>query len=470
MKIWGGRFSENLDQLAAEFNNSLAFDYRLAEADARGSMAWAQALARARVITAAEANQIVGGLRQILIEVEAGQFDYADDDEDIHTAIERRLTELVGAVAGKLHTGRSRNDQVATDFRWWLLTTIDQIDRLLHDLQAALVNRSQTDWDIRLPGYTHFQRAQPILLSHWWLSHFWPLRRDRERLKQLRSRTNVMPLGSAALAGTSFPIDREQLATELGFDQVSPNSLDAVSDRDFAAEFLFVASLIAVHLSRLSEALILYSTAEYGFIELSEAFSTGSSLMPQKKNPDTLELTRGKAGTLIGQLAGLLATLKATPSAYDKDLQEDKPPVFDAADTLRYMLPVMTGAINTLVVHADRMQAALDPNMLATDLADYLVERGLPFRAAHAIVGQVVKLAIDRGETIDRLPLAELQAISPMFAEDVAQLFDFEASIDRHNVIGGTARQAVQQQLVQARDYLNSNSHEEKQNGELSRM
>jgi argininosuccinate lyase len=463
MKLWGGRFSENLNQLAADFNNSLAFDYRLGEADVRGSIAWAQALARAKVITEAEVNQLITGLQQILSEIESGQFDYATTDEDIHTAIERRLTEISGAVAGKLHTGRSRNDQVATDFRLWLLPTIDQVDQLLHELQTAFVNRAETDWDILLPGYTHFQRAQPILLSHWWLSHFWPLMRDRDRLMQLRVRTSSLPLGSGALAGTSFPIDREQLARDLGFDQVSPNSLDAVSDRDFAAEFLFVASMIAVHLSRLSEALILYSTAEFGFIELADAFSTGSSLMPQKKNPDTLELTRGKTGTLIGQLTGLLATLKALPSAYDKDLQEDKLPVFDAADNLRRMIPVMTGVINTLTVHADRMRAALDPNMLATDLADYLVERGVPFREAHQLVGQVVKRALDRGERIDRLPLNELQAISPMFAEDVAHVFDFQVSIDRHNAIGGTGHQSVKEQLAQAKDYLKT--AEEKNNG-----
>jgi argininosuccinate lyase len=454
MKLWGGRFSENLNQLAADFNNSLAFDYRLAEADVRGSIAWAQALARANVITNVESNQIVGGLQQILDQVTAGQFDFATNDEDIHTAIERRLGEIIGDVAGKLHTGRSRNDQVATDFRLWLLPMIDQIDQLLHELQVAFVNRAESDWDVLLPGYTHFQRAQPIMLSHWWLSHFWPLTRDRERLMQLRDRTSVMPLGSAALAGTSFPIDRNQLASDLGFDQISLNSLDAVSDRDFAAEFLFVASMIGIHLSRLSEALILYSTAEFGFIEIADAFSTGSSLMPQKKNADTLELTRGKTGTLIGQLTGLLATLKALPSAYDKDLQEDKLAVLDAADNLRRMIPVMTGVINTLTVHADRMRAALDPNMLATDLADYLVERGVPFREAHGLAGRAVKKAIELKINLDQLPLNEWKSISPLIDEDVSKVFDFATSIDRHNAIGGTGHQAVKEQLAQAKKYL----------------
>ena len=313
MALWGGRFSENLNQLAAEFNNSLPFDWRLAEVDVRGSIAWALALARAGVITPLEAEQLVAGLNQIQNEIHDGRLDFDTGEEDIHTLVERRLSELVGAVAGKLHTGRSRNDQVATDFRLWVLDAIGQIDEQVQNMQMALIKRAETDleWRVILPGYTHFQRAQPILLSHWWLSHVWPLQRDRERLRQLRDRTAVSPLGAGALAGTAFPIDRATLAVDLGFDRASPNSLDAVSDRDFAAEFLFVAAMTGIHLSKLAEALILYSTMEFGFIELSDTFSTGSSLMPQKKNPDPLELTRGKAGTLIGQLTGLLATLKA---------------------------------------------------------------------------------------------------------------------------------------------------------------
>lgn len=454
MTLWGGRFSENLNQLAAELNASLPFDYRLAEADVRGSIAWANALARASVITSDESARLVDGLRKILNEIHEGRLNFATNDEDIHTLIERRLGEIAGSVAGKLHTGRSRNDQVVTDFRWWQMQAIDQIDTGLHDLQAAFVARAESDGDIILPGYTHFQRAQPILLSHWWLSHFWPLARDRERLAQLRDRTAVLPLGAGALAGTPFAIDREQLAHQLGFTAVSPNSVNAVSDRDFVAEFLFVAVMIAVHLSRLSEALIVYSTAEFGFIELADAFSTGSSLMPQKKNPDMLELTRGKTGTLIGHLTGLLATLKGLPSAYDKDLQEDKPPIFDAAGTLLRIVPVMTGVITTLTVHADRMKAALDPNMLATDLADYLVARGVPFRKAHSLVGRAVRRAIESGVTIDRLPLNDLRSISPIFNQDVVAVFDFPASIDRRNATGGTSHPSVQVQLAQAREYL----------------
>jgi len=453
MTLWGGRFTENQNQLAAEFNNSLPFDWRLAAADVRGSIAWALALARANVITALEAERLVAGLNTIQAEIEAGRLDFNTGEEDIHTLIERRLGEIAGAVTGKLHTGRSRNDQVATDFRLWMLDAIAQIDEQVRNLQTVLIKRAELDleWNVMLPGYTHFQRAQPVLLSHWWLSHFWPLQRSRERLRQLRDRTAVSPLGAGALAGTAFPIDREALAHDLGFDSAAPNSLDAVSDRDFAAEFLFVAALAGVHLSKLSEALILYSTREFGFIELSDAFSTGSSLMPQKKNPDPLELTRGKAGTLIGHLTGLLAALKALPSAYDKDLQEDKPAVFAAADTLLVMLPVIAGAIDTLTVHADRMRAALDASMLATDLADYLVQRGVPFREAHGLAGRAVRKAIELGVSLDRLPAHEWKAISPVIEEDVASVFDFTASVDRRNVIGGTGHEAVKQQLAEAK-------------------
>jgi argininosuccinate lyase len=453
MALWGGRFSGSQNQLAAEFNNSLPFDWRLAAVDVRGSIAWALALAHAHVITTLEAEQLVAGLNTIQDEIEAGRLDFNTGEEDIHTLIERRLGEIVGAVAGKLHTGRSRNDQVATDFRLWLLDTLTPIDAQVKNLQAVLIKRAELDleWNVLLPGYTHFQRAQPVLLSHWWLSHFWPLQRDRERLGQLRDRTAVCPLGAGALAGTSFPIDRAALANDLGFNSAAPNSLDAVSDRDFAAEFLFVAALLGVHLSKLSEALILYSTVEFGFVELDDAFSTGSSLMPQKKNPDPLELARGKAGTLIGHLVGLLATLKALPSAYDKDLQEDKPAVFAAVDMLLMMLPVVAGAIETLTVRVDQMQAALDANMLATDLADYLVQRDVPFREAHGLAGRAVRRASELRVSLDRLPAHEWKAISPLIDDDVASVFDFRASVNRRSVIGGTGKAAVKQQLEEAK-------------------
>jgi argininosuccinate lyase len=317
----------------------------------------------------------------------------------------------------------------------------------LCEAQSALITRAEKDWGIILPGYTHLQRAQPILLSHWWLSHLWALQRDRDRLQEVSRRTRVMPLGSGALAGTAFAIDRAALARDLGFDSASPNSLDAVSDRDFAAEFLFCATLIGLHLSRLAEALILYSTAEFGFVELDDAFSTGSSLMPQKKNPDPLELTRAKSGKLIGLLSGLLATLKALPSAYDKDLQEDKPPVFEAADALEAVLPVISGTIATLEVRAERMRGAVDAQMLATDLADYLVERSVPFREAHGAAGRAVHRAEELGVTLSQLPLAEYQAIHSSFGDDLYKVFDVERSVARRSAAGGTAPEAVREQL-----------------------
>ena len=327
MKLWTGRFSGSLDVLAARLNNSLPFDQRLALEDVRGSIAWARALARAGVLTEEEAGLILQGLETIQEEFNQAAFAYQDSDEDIHTAVERRLTELVGPVGGKLHTGRSRNDQVATDFCLWVQETALSLEKDLQGLQSVLVQRAEKDWGVILPGYTHFQQAQPVMLSHWWLSHFWALQRDRQRLQAVYCAARVMPLGSGALAGTSFPIDRFALASDLGFDRPTPNSLDAIANRDFAVEFLFWAALTGVHLSRMAEALILYSTSEFGFIVLADEYSTGSSLMPQKKNPDPLELARGQSGGLIGRLTGLLTTLKGLPSAYDKDLQEDKVPV-----------------------------------------------------------------------------------------------------------------------------------------------
>ncbi|TLN03572.1 argininosuccinate lyase, partial [bacterium] len=376
------------------------------------SLAWAGALARAGVLSTAEHTAIAAGLQAIAAEFTGGTFSFVASDEDIHTAVERRLGELAGAAAGKLHTGRSRNDQVATDFRLWLLEALPALDEALRELQGALVTVAERSQGVLMPGYTHLQRAQPITLAHWLLAHFWPLQRDRERLAGLRARTAVLPLGCGALAGTAFDIDRAALAAALGFDAPAPNSLDAVSDRDFAAEFLFCAALIGVHLSRLSESVVLFSSAEFGFFELSDAFSTGSSLMPQKKNPDLFELARGKAGALIGLLGGLLATLKGLPSSYDKDLQEDKAPVFQAADTLLAVLPVLAAALESMAIHPDKMLAAIDPTLLATDLADYLVRKGVLFREAHAAVGKAVQLAAGRGIPLPALSLDDWQAIA----------------------------------------------------------
>ena len=452
MTMWGGRFSQKLDPAAWRLNASIGFDRRLGPQDVRGSLAWAQALQQAGVLSAEEYAGLKTGLEQIADEIATGNFSFQETDEDIHSAVERRLGELCGPLAGKLHTGRSRNDQVATDLRLWLLDGLPGLEQALVNLQAALVERAEAAGETLMPGYTHMQRAQPVLLAHWWLSHFWPLQRDRLRLAEIASRVAVLPLGSGALAGTNYPIDRPSLAQALGFTQASPNSMDAVSDRDFVAEFLFWAALCGVHLSQLAEMMVLFTTAEFGYFELSDAFATGSSLMPQKKNPDVFELARGKAGSLIGALTGLLATLKGLPSSYDKDLQEDKQPLFAAYDALAALLPVMAGALQSLTVHSEQMRLGLDANMLATELADYLVGRGVPFREAHAVAGQAVQVAASRHESLDSLPLDVFQSLHPAFGEDVFQVFAPAASVARRNVLGGTAPAAVRMQLKQARE------------------
>jgi len=406
MTLWHGRFAEKTNSDAFALNASIGFDQRMAKQDVRGSLAWVDALAQAGVLTPQEQTTISGGLQAILVEFQSQAFTYTPGDEDIHTAVERRLGEMIGSVAGKLHTGRSRNDQVATDFRLWLLDHLPKLSGALADLQLAFLERAKNDIDTLMPGYTHLQRAQPILLSHWWLSNFWPLQRDQARLADLTKRTAVMPLGSGALTGVPFPIDRAALANALGFASPSPNSLDAVSNRDFAAEFLFSAALIGTHLSKLAESMVLFTSAEFGFFELDDRYSTGSSLMPQKKNPDPFELTRAKAGTLLGSLTGLMATLKGLPSTYDKDLQEDKVPVFNAYDTLTAMLPVLAGALRTLTVKSERLEAAMDAGMMATDLADYLVGRGIPFREAHALTGLAVRQSLEKSKPLDALSLA----------------------------------------------------------------
>jgi argininosuccinate lyase len=444
--LWGGRFGGKLDKNAFDLNASLSFDKRLAKQDVKGSAAWADALTRAGVLTQAESARILSGLEAVETEFESGSFAFADSDEDIHTAVERRLGELIGPLAGKLHTGRSRNDQVATDFRLWLLDALPVLGAAIAGLQSTLVTLAEKHLTTLMPGYTHLQRAQPITLAHWLLSHFWALQRDRERLADLRQRVAVLPLGCGALAGTAFPIDRDALAQALGFDAPAPNSLDAVSDRDFAAEYLFCAAMTGVHLSKLAENVILFTTAEFGFLELSDAFSTGSSLMPQKKNPDMFELARGKAGTLIGLLTGLLSTLKGLPSTYDKDLQEDKVPVFQATDTLLAILPVLAGALKTMTVNESRMLAAIDASMLATDLADYLVRKGVPFREAHGMAGKAVRAAAEKGVSLDQLSLNEWQAIGP-FEADVKDVFDPMKSVEARNAIGGTSPQSVKKQI-----------------------
>ena len=446
-KLWGGRFSGETDPRMEAFNASIHFDKRLWRADIQASQAYAKALARAGILTPEEAETLVTGLEQVAQEWAQGRFVLQPGDEDIHTANERRLTELIGPVAGKLHTGRSRNDQVATDLRLWLREEIRTLRQELRGLIRTAVERAREEIDLLMPGYTHLQPAQPIRWSHWLLSHVWPWQRDAQRLDQLAERVNVLPLGSGALAGNPFPIDRRFLAQELGFQDVTPNSMDGVSDRDFVAEFLFWASLTMVHLSRLAEDLILYSTQEFGFVVLADAYSTGSSLMPQKKNPDSMELLRGKSGRTLGHLTGLLATLKGLPSTYNKDLQEDKEPLFDAVDTLASALPIAAGVLATLAVLPQGLAMALTPEMLATDLADYLVRKGVPFREAHHIAGKAVRMAEERGISLPELSLTDLRQLHPAFDHDVDLVWDFEASVEQRDVEGGTSRRAVLAQI-----------------------
>lgn len=453
MTLWSGRFSGKLDEVAWLMNTSLPFDQRLAAQDVRGSIAWAGAIFKAGVLSETEHATIVEGLNQIATEFASSTFAFQESDEDIHTAVERRLGELIGAAAGKLHTGRSRNDQCATDFRLWMLDSLPLLADSIETLQSTLITVAERNQTTLMPGYTHLQRAQPVTLAHWLMSHFWSLQRDKERLADLRDRIAICPLGCGALAGTAFDVDRESLALALGFDAPAPNSLDAVSDRDFAAEFLFCASMIGLHLSKLSEAMVLFTTAEFGFFELSDAYSTGSSLMPQKKNPDLFELARGKAGTLVGLLTGLLTTLKGLPSTYDKDLQEDKVPVFQAFDTLTVILPVLAGALETANVKAEKMTAAIDSAMLATDLADYLVRKGIPFREAHSAAGKSVRLAAEKNISLEKLSLNEWQAIGA-FESDVYQVFDPMESVKRRNATGGTAPDSVKKQIQKAKSLL----------------
>jgi argininosuccinate lyase len=458
MKLWGGVFKKESDKLAQEFNASLPFDIRLYDEDITASIVWAWGLVGAGVLTPQEGEEIAAGLEAVRIEFQQGSFESQLEDEDIHTAVERRLVEIIGPVGGKLHTGRSRNDQVVTDFRLWIMRAIDYLKEQVLQLQKAILNNAGENLNHPMPGYTHLQHAQPVTWGHWLLSHLWPLVRDVDRLKRVRSGASVLPLGSAALAGTGFRIDRQALAAELGFEVISQNSMDAVSDRDFVADFLYTATMINLHLSRLAEQLILFNSAEFGFVVLDDAYSSGSSLMPQKKNPDTLELTRGKSGRLIGNLTGLLATLKGLPSAYDKDLQEDKEPAFDAFDTLARALPVMAGVIRTLSLNPERMAAQLEAGLFATDLADYLVGKGVPFRQAHDFAGQAVRLAEDKGIGLTELQMGELQSITPEFDEEVAKIFDIERSLAARSATGGTGPEALLTQLAAAQAVVQAGS------------
>ena len=454
--LWGGRFKGKPDPGFAAFNSSFRFDRRLFEADVTASIAYARALAGAGVLTIDESAAITSALEQMLAAAQADS-DFFNESaaEDVHSFVEAKLVGSVGDVGRKLHTGRSRNDQVATDFRLWLRQAIDNLVGRLRQTQLALLDFAETNREVVIPGYTHLQRAQPVLLAHWCLAYFEMFARDRERLIEARRRVNILPLGSAALAGNSFPIDRETLAAELGFDGISANSLDAVSDRDFCVEFLSDCSLIMMHLSRLAEDVIIYSTSEFGFIHLGDAIATGSSLMPQKKNPDSMELVRGKAGRVFGDLMAMLTVLKGLPLAYNKDMQEDKESVFDAFDTATNSLNVVTTVLHNIRVDERNAHEAVSAGyMNATELADYLVRKGIPFREAHEIVGKIVVKAIEVGKEINQLSISELQSHSSLIDEDVFAVLTLERTLASKNCTGGTSPSQVDEAMAVARKNL----------------
>jgi argininosuccinate lyase len=455
--LWGGRFTGQADAGFVEFNRSFGFDRRLLEVDVRASVAHCEGLLRAGVLTMEEASGIKEGLQQILLRATSDAEKYFAElpDEDIHSFVEARLVELTGDMGRKLHTGRSRNDQVATDLRLWLRDAIDVLETSVRGAQGALLKLAEAYSAAVLPGYTHLQRAQPVLWAHWCLAYFEMLARDRERLKQTRGRVNVMPLGSAALAGTAYKIDRAEVARELGFKDISRNSLDAVSDRDFCVEFASSASLIMMHLSRLAEDVIIYTTAEFGFLELSDAVATGSSLMPQKKNPDSMELVRGKAGRVFGHTMALLALLKGLPLAYNKDMQEDKEAVFDIYDTLKAALEVTATVLGNIRLREERtINAAARGFMNATELADYLARKGLPFREAHEAVGRVVLHAIERGVELQDLTLEEMRSFSTLMEDDVYDALSLKQTLATKAQTGGTAPERVREALAAARESL----------------
>lgn len=446
-RLWGGRFSAPTADEMRQFNDSFRFDRRLAACDIAGSIAWAEALAHVGLISTDELSALEQGLRTVESEFAEGRFVAQPGDEDIHTAVERRLHELIGAPALKLHTGRSRNDQVATDFRLYCISAGRRLVDLTASLQLALAVRADEHAATLMPGYTHLQRAQPITFGHWCLAYVEMFERDRTRLETTTARTRVLPLGAGALAGNSLGIEPETLTEALDeFDAVAANSLDAVADRDFVAELLFNIAMAGVHLSRLAEDLILYSSAEFGFVELADEYSTGSSLMPQKKNADSMELLRGKSGRLIGNLVTLLTVLKGLPMTYNKDMQEDKEPLFDSIDTIDLALRVATAVVATLSVRPERMAAALDDAMLATDLADELVRHGVAFREAHAKVGRLVRRALELRTSLRELPLGEFQAVQPDLDAGVYAVFDHGRSVAQRESSSGTAPARVREQ------------------------
>ena len=452
---WSGRFSEPVAELVKKYTASVGFDYRLAAFDIQGSIAHAQMLGAQGIISQSDVTAIEQGLAEILAEIQAGQFEWLLDLEDVHLNIEKRLTDKIGDAGKRLHTGRSRNDQVATDVRLWLRATVDDVLAGIQQLQHSIVDLAEQHAETIMPGFTHLQVAQPVTFGHHLMAYFEMLKRDAERFADSRKRINRLPLGAAALAGTSYPINRELVAQKLGFDGVCENSLDAVSDRDFAIEFSAAASVLMMHLSRFSEELILWSSPRFAFVDIADRFCTGSSIMPQKKNPDVPELVRGKSGRVYGHLMGLLTLMKGQPLAYNKDNQEDKEPLFDTADTLLVTLEIYADMLRGITVNAANMrQAALEGFATATDLADYLVKKGMPFRDAHEAVALAVKHAVKKGCDLADLPLEELQQFSHLIEQDIFGVLTLEGSLASRNHIGGTAPMQVKQAISRARQYL----------------
>ena len=454
-KVWSGRFNEPVSELVKRYTASVDFDKRLAAFDIQGSLAHSKMLGAQGIISQEDVAKIAQGLNEILQEIQAGKFEWRLDLEDVHLNIEKRLTDKIGDAGKRLHTGRSRNDQVSTDVRLWLRAVADDVIAGIRKLQTSIVDLAETHFDTAMPGFTHLQVAQPVTFGHHLLAYFEMLQRDAARFADARKRINRLPLGAAALAGTSYPIDRVMVAKELGFDGVCENSLDAVSDRDFAIEFTAAAALVMTHLSRFSEELILWSSPRFAFVDIADRFCTGSSIMPQKKNPDVPELVRGKTGRVTGHLMALLTLMKSQPLAYNKDNQEDKEPLFDTADTLLVTLEIYADMLRGIKVNKEAMRnAATEGFATATDLADYLVKKGTPFRDAHEVVALAVRHAVDKGCDLSDLPLTELQKFSAQISDDVYQVLTLEGSLASRNHIGGTAPAQVKQAIARARKAL----------------
>lgn len=454
-QLWGGRFTHQTDKLAYDFNASISFDRRLYRQDIRGSIAHVKMLAKQGVLTDVERDQIVDGLNGILADVESGKLDITDQYEDIHSFVEANLIDRIGDVGKKLHTGRSRNDQVALDMKLYTRDEIDELNKLIKDLLSTLLTIMRDNVDTFMPGFTHLQKAQPITLAHHLSAYFEMFKRDHERLVDIRRRMNTCPLGSGALAGTTYPLDREYVAELLDFDKPTLNSIDGVSDRDYLIELLSALSIIMMHLSRFSEEIIIWNSNEYQFVEIDDGFSTGSSIMPQKKNPDIAELVRGKTGRVYGHLMALLTTMKGLPLAYNKDMQEDKEGSFDAIDTVKSSLALFASMLKTLRFNKVRMEDSAKHGFTnATDVADYLVGKGIPFRDAHSIVGQLVLMCIERGIPLDDLPLEDYRRLSPAFDEDIYSVISLDTCVNKRLTIGAPGRQVMQQVIDKDAEYL----------------